>query len=91
MIEFFNNKLRNLMPGWPLSNFTGSDMQGKTCPAFRHMSEGDAVYSMMRVLAGLEAEEDRLAALEIFANYKTEKLGKDTVLYFPKLLELESK
>ncbi len=39
MIEFFNTKLCNLMSGWPLSDFTGSDMQGRTCPAFRHMSE----------------------------------------------------
>jgi hypothetical protein len=85
MKDFFETKLRHLMTGWPLSNFSGSGMDGKMCPGFQHMSEGDAVYSMLKVIALLESEPERLAALEIFANYETENVGKDTVLYFPKL------
>ena len=82
MIEFFNTKLRNLMPEWPLSDFSASDLQGRTCPSFRHMSEGDAIYSMMRVLAGLDAEEDRLAALEIFEIIRQRNLARTLCFIF---------
>lgn len=65
-------------------SYSGRGMYGKSCVAIRCSSVASGLMQIFEaILSNYDNDEDRWEALEVVQRLSSDKLGYDTVLYWP--------